>query len=168
MKLPREIKVYAEIILIVVVGYLLISSVAPSSTELLLWVIASITLLSIPLLMKKEKRKKVYKEKPKIIVRNDIAHFRETVEKALNGNPVAQRDVELELLHILYIDLRIRYSLSDREIREKMGKEEFMKKYLGEKWKIIKDVYDRKHELRKSILRDEFIRDINAIMEVMR
>ncbi len=168
MKLPREIKIYGEIIIVVLGVYFIIVSVAPSSTELLLWIIASTTLLLIPIFIHGEKNRRIMKKESKIIVRNDIAHFRKTVEKAINGNPVAQRDVELELLHILYIDLGIRYSLSDKEIRERMGNEEFMRKYLGEKWKIIKDVYDRKHELRKSVPRDEFIRDVNAFMEVMK
>ena len=167
MKLPREIKIYVKILLIVFAFYFIFSSVAPSSKELFLWVIATITLLTVPLLIKKEKKEEKEEER-KIMVRNDIAHFRETVNKALNENPVAQRDVELELLNVLRIDMGIRYSLSDREIRENMGNEDFMRKYFGNKWKIIKEIYDRKHELRKSVPKDEFRRDINTLMEVMR
>ncbi len=168
MKLPREIRIYIGILLIVLAFYFIFSSVAPSSKELFLWVVATITLLTVPLLMKKKEKKEEKEEERKIMVRNDIAHFRETVNKALNENPVAQRDVELELLNILRIDIGIRYSLTDREIREDMGNENFMRKYFGDKWKIIKEIYDRKHELRKSIPREKFVRDINTLMEVMR
>ena len=168
MRYLREIKIYTEILLIASVSYFIISSVAPSSRELFLWIVAAITLLTVPLIMKKEGEKSKKEERRRIIVRNDISHFREVVDKALNENPVAQRDVELELLNILRIDLRIRYSLSDREIREKMGEEKFMRKYFGKRWKIIKDIYDRKHELRKAVPRDKFLRDINTLMEVMK
>ena len=168
MKYPREIKIYVYILLIVSAFYFIISSVAPSSRELFLWIVACVTLLTIPLLAVKGKKKSQKEEKRKIIVRNDIAHFREVVSKALEGNPVAQRDVELELLNVLRIDLRIRYSLRDMEIRENMGDEKFMRKYFGEKWKVIKEIYDRKHELRKSIPREKFLQDINTLMEVMK
>jgi len=168
MKLPREIKIYAEILLIVFAFYFIVSSVAPSSRELFLWVIASITLLSVPLLTKKERKNSRKKEKSKILVRNDISHFKEVVNKALEENSVAQRDVELELLNVLRIDLRIRYSLSDREIRERMGNEKFLRKYFGENWKTIKEIYDRKHDLRKSVPREKFLRDVNTLMEVMK
>ena len=115
------------------------------------------------------KNKKEEKEdKRDVLVVNEIQHFREVVEKALNGNPVAQRDVEMRILTMADVNLKIRYDLSDKALRMKFGNEEFMRKYMGHAGEIIAKFYRRRHDLNVPVPKEEFKRDVEEVLEAMR
>ena len=138
---------------------------------LYLWLFSVITFayFSSVLVFTRAKRPRVAPmEEEHIEIRNDIAHFREVVDKAINENPVAQREVELRLLEMVSMDLNLRYEISPRMIRERMGDARFLSQYLGDAGKIIADMFDRRHELKLSIPRDRFIKEVNEVLEAMK
>ena len=115
------------------------------------------------------KNKKEEKEdKEDVLVVNEIQHFREVVEKALNGNPVAQRDVEMRILTMADVNLKIRYDLSDKALRMKFGNEEFMREHMGHAGEIIAKFYRRRHDLNVPVPKEEFKRDVEEVLEAMR
>ncbi len=107
-------------------------------------------------------------EDEKVIVDEDIAHFKRSVKKALDENAVAQRDIELRVLNALVIDLSIRYDIPESVVRRNMENVEFLKRYLGDKAEIVVRMYRRKHDLRNALPRDDFLKEINAVMEAMK
>ncbi len=108
-------------------------------------------------------------EKEELTIGEDIAHFRETIDKALRGNPVAQRDIELRLINSVVVALSIRYDLSESKIRRNLENEDFLKKYVGgSRAKMIRDMYMRRHDLKLSIPRDRFVKELREIMEAMK
>lgn len=143
----------------------------PTNINVIIWAFMLYSLIYLPLLFAyrfSPKKKIKEEEKERIMVRNDVAHFREIVNKAMNGNAVSQRDVELRLLNVLAVDLSIKYDLPESYIKRNLGNGEFMEKLMGEKGRIAKEIYDRRHELRRSIKREEFLKDIGILMEAMK
>jgi len=107
-------------------------------------------------------------EEEKIIVDENIEHFRRRVQKALEENAVAQRDIELKLLNSLAVDLSIRYGIPESVIRRNMENREFLRKYLGEKADLVARMFRRRHELREALPKERFVKEINAILEAMK
>ncbi len=110
-----------------------------------------------------EKREKT----EKLAVGEDILHFRETVDKALKGSAVAQRDIELRLLNSFVVALSVRYDLPESYIRRNLDSEEILRKYVGDKAKIIAAMYRRRHELTVPLPRERFVKEIRQVMEAM-
>ncbi len=139
------------------------------SFQLFLLFTALVTLLYIPLAMAmlNAPRPKV-EEEEEVKVGEDIEHFRSRVEKALKGKAVAQRDVELRVLNSLVIDLSIKYGLPEREVRRNLDKEEFLSKYIGEKSRVVVRMFRRIHDLRSSLSREEFLNEINEVLEALK
>jgi len=148
---------------------LVFSFYAIISLQLFLFIVLLISLLYVPFIfaLQYAPRPRV-KEEERIVVDEDIAHFRETVKKALNGRAVAQRDIELRILNALVVDVSIRYDIPEKEIRRNLGNEEFLRNYMGDKAKLVAEIYNRRHDLRKSLSKDEFLREINSILEAMK
>ena len=139
------------------------------SFQLFLLFTALVTLLYIPLAMAmlNAPRPKV-EEEEEVKVGEDIEHFRSRVEKALKGKAVAQRDVELRVLNSLVIDLSIKYGLPEREVRRNLDKEEFLSKYIGDKSRVVVRMFRRIHDLRSSLSREEFLNEINEVLEALK
>ena len=143
----------------------------PININIYIWALLLYSLIYLPLLFayRFSPREKIEnKEKEEIIVMNDISHFREIVNKAMNENAVSQRDVELRLLNILAVDLSIKYDLPESYVKRNLGNKKFMEKLIGKKGITVKEIYDRRHELKKAIGREDFLKDINILMEVMK
>ncbi|NPA75197.1 MAG: hypothetical protein GXO25_03840 [Euryarchaeota archaeon] len=116
--------------------------------------------------MKKSIR--VEEEKDKIIVENDLAHFKEVVKKALDENPIFQREVEMHLINVASVDLSIRYGISEVKLREKMGDAKFLSKYMGHAGVTLARMFDRRHDLKEPISKEQFVKEIREVMEAMR
>jgi|GEM_PF-6480188 len=153
---------YIAIVMVFVI-YIMIS------VQLFLLILLLITLLYVPFVvaLRYSPRARV-EEESRVVVDEDIAHFRETVDKALKGRAVAQRDIELRILNALVVDMSIRYDLPEKEIRRNLGNEDFLRTYLGEKARLVADMYNRRHDLKKTLTRDEFVEEINSVLEAMR
>ncbi len=148
---------------------LVFSFYAIISIQLFLLIVLLITLLYVPFMFAfKYSPRPHVEEEEKIVVDEDIAHFRDRVEKAIKGRAVAQRDIELRLLNALVVSMSIRYDLPEKEIRRNLGNEEFLREYLGEKAKIVSEMYNRRHDLRTSLSRDRFLKEVNTILEAMK
>ncbi len=148
---------------------LMFSFYAIISVQFFLLIVLLISLIYFPFIfaLKYSPRPRIVEDE-RIVVDEDIAHFRETVEKALKGRAVAQRDIELRVLNALVVDMSIRYDLPEKEIRKNLGNEEFLKKYLGDRAKLVAKMYNRRHDLRTSFSKDEFMKEINEILEAMK
>ena len=140
------------------------------SPEMFLLFAILFSLIYVPLVMAMMRAPppKVEEEEEVIMVDEDIAHFRERVEKALEGKAVAQRDVELRVLNSLVIDLSIKYDIPEREVRRNLDKEEFLKRYIGERAGVVARMFKRIHDLRSSLSREEFLKEINEVLEAMK
>ncbi len=167
LPIPKSFKGKTWIWFIAIV--IMFSFYAIISIQLFLLIILLIALLYFPFLfaLKYAPRPRVEDEE-RIVVDEDIAHFRETVEKALKGRAVAQRDIELRILNALVVDMSIRYDLPEKEIRRNLGNEEFLKKYLGDRAVLVARMYNRRHDLRTSLSKNKFLEEINAVLEAMK
>lgn len=139
------------------------------SVEFFLLIVLLISLIYIPFVfaIRNAPRPRV-EEEERVVVDEDIAHFKEMVKKALEGKAVAQRDIELRVLNTLAIDLSIRYDLPELLVRKNLANEDFLREYLGDKAKIVAEMFRRIHDLRTSLPRDEFLRNVNTILEAMK
>ncbi len=141
------------------------------SPETYLWILLLPVVIYLPLSLVHEAMKDTNEEeekKEKIIVENDLAHFKEVVNKALNGNPIAQRDVEMHLINVASVDLAIRYGISEVKLREKMGDAEFLSRYMGHAGVTLAKMYERRHDLKEPVSGEQFVRDIKEVMEAMK
>ncbi len=138
------------------------------SLEFFLLIVLLISLIYIPFLfaIRNAPRPKV-KEEERVVVDEDIAHFKDRVKKALEGKAVAQRDIELRVLNTLAIDLSIRYDLPELLVRKNMDNEKFLRKYLGDDAPIVAQMFRRIHDLRTALPKDKFLKEINTILEAM-
>jgi len=130
--------------------------------------IFSLLYLPVMLSLRYYKPLKKRREEEKIAVGEDIAHFRKVVEGALEGKSVAQRDVELRLLNSFVVTLSIRYDLPENLIRRNLDNVNFLRKYVGERAEVVARMYERRHELKLSLPREKFLREIGEIMEAMK
>jgi hypothetical protein len=169
MSYLRDISMYIAILLFLLSLYLL----APVEHDgaFALWIAASVAVVYFPLTFVRQyfprDERRAVEDEP-VLVRNDITHFRELVDKALKENPVAQREVEMRLLEMVSMDLALRYEVPPRRIVEMMGNEERLGKYLGSSARIVADIFRRRHELMLKIPRDRFLREVNEVMEEMK
>jgi len=162
MKLGNDLFIYILILIF-------LSFVAFFSVELYILLSLLFSFIYLPLLFSLRYYKPTKKgEKMQILsMGEDIQHFRDTVDKALKGNAVAQRDIELRLINSFVIALSVRYDLPETLIRKNLENENFLKKYVGEKAKLIADIYKRRHELKLSLPKERFLKDIEEIMEAI-
>ncbi len=135
---------------------------------LLFAILVAIVYLPLALAIDQAPRPKISQEEERIMVDEDIAHFRERVDKALREKAVAQRDIELRVLNSLVIDLSIRYDMPEREVRRNLDNEKFLRKYLGDRAKVVARMFGRIHDLRTALPREEFLREINEVLEAMK
>jgi len=139
------------------------------SIEFFLLIVLLISLIYLPFVFVIHNAPKPRtQEEEKVIVDEDIAHFKRRVKKALDENAVAQRDIELRILNSLVIDLSIRYDIPESVVRRNMENIEFLRKYLGDKAELVVRMYRRKHDLRNALPKDRFLKEINAILEAMK
>ena len=162
MRLSSAIGLYISLVI-------LLGIFAFVSIQLYIIFILLFSLIYIPIIiaMRNSPSSRIPETKEEIIVDEDITHFREKVNKALNGKAVAQRDIELRLLNTLVIDLSIRYDISEMKIRKNLENEYFLRRYVGEKAEIISNMYKRRHDLRKSLSKERFLKEINDFLEVI-
>jgi len=162
MKLSNAIGFYIAIVLF-------LTLFAAISIQLYLLMLVLVSLIYIPLVLAiyQSPRPRVEEEKERIVVDEDIAHFRERVDKALKEKAVAQRDIELRVLNSLVIDLSIRYDMPERVVRRNMDNEEFLRPYLGDKARVVARMFRRIHDLRNPLPREKFLKEINEVLEAM-
>ena len=128
------------------------------------------SLLYIPLILTARyyTRFPMEKKEETLGVGEDVQHFRYMANKALKGNAVAQRDVELRIVNSLVVALSIRYGIPEREIRKNLENTGYMRKYLGERGKVVADMFKRRHDLKTVLPRERFLKEINEVMEAMK
>ncbi len=120
------------------------------------------------------KKKKGQYEDPEILkdnrvmVANDLAHFRELAQKALKGNAVAQREVEMRLLLMADVNLKIRYGISDKELTTRLDDGEFLSRYMGHAGNTLAKLYKRRHDLSISTPPEEFKKEVEEVLEAMK
>ena len=164
-KIVGHFILYASVLSVLL---LITSAVIHFSPALYLWFIILLAIFYLPLAFVSAaipRKSFANDEKEKIIIGNDIAHFRETVKKAKNGNPVAQREIEMKIVNMVIVDMSIKHGLSEKLLRFKIGDEKFMENYMGEVGDIIAKFYNRRYELKKSVPGEEFEREVNKVLE---
>jgi len=175
-KLIAKFAVYATVLLLLMLGITLQMGVVLGIDIYVLYV-AILASLYFPIVLIHGAWPRPKKEEyidPEIIreddikVANDIAHFKETVNKALKGNSVAQRDVEMRILTMVDVELKIRFGLSERELRAKLDNPKFLSEYIGRAGEIVSKFYRRRHDLTLSVPGSELKKDIETVMEAMR
>ena len=142
----------------------------PLNLAMLLWFLSLYSLVYLPFIFayRRAPRKRANKEEERIIVANDIAHFREVVDKAMNQKAIAQRNVEFRVLNVLVVDLSIKHNLPEIVVRRNLDNEKFMVNLMGERGKIAKKMYERRHDMKTPLGKNEFLREINILMEAMK
>jgi hypothetical protein len=166
---PKEIKGKKNYFVWYIAIILSFSFYAFISLEFFLVVILLISLVYLPFLFAiMNAPKPRVEEEEKVVVDEDISHFKSRTKKALKGDAVAQRDIELRVLNALVIDLSIRYSIPEHIVRRNMENEEFLREYLGDKARIAARMFKRRHDLRNALPKEEFVKEINAILEAMK
>ena len=175
-KLIGKFAIYATVLLLLITGIVFQMGIVLGVDIYVLYV-AILAAIYFPIVLLFRAWPRENKEEyvdPEIIrdddikVANDIAHFKDTVRKALKGNSVAQRDVEMRVLTMVDIELKIRYGLSERELRTNLDNAEFLSKYMGHAGAIIAKLYKRRHDLTLSVPGTEFKKDIKTVLEAMR
>ncbi len=176
LKLIGKFIIYAVVLIIIIAGVTLLMGISLGIDIYLLY-ISILAVLYFPILFIKDawprETKKGYDD-PEIIkdndvkVANDIAHFKDIVNKAINGSPIAQRDVEMRLLNMVDIDLKIRFGLSNKELTANMENGKFLKKYMGSAGEVVARIYRRRHDLTNPVPGDKFKKEIEAILEAIR
>ena len=149
---------------------LMLSFIAFFSIDAYALVAALFSLLYIPLILAFRYHTSFPAEKREetLGVGEDVEHFRDVVNKALKGNPVAQRDVELRLVNSLVVALSIRYGVSEREIRKNLENVSYMRNYLGKRGETVANMFRRRHDLKTKLPRELFLKEINEVMEAMK
>ncbi len=156
-------------IMILAALYFIAIAIKITLTEYL-WVFTIFMVIYLPMafILSSRKRAVEEEEEEKIIVGNDIAHFKEVVNKALKGNAVAQRDVEMHIINAAAVDLHIRYGIPDKIIRARLSNPDFLEKYMGSAGRTLSAMFERRHDLKLSIPDKKFKKEIEEIMEAIK
>ncbi len=157
---------------LLIVGWLIIAVIpVQHNPELFLWYAALISIAYVPYIFISESKPRadVHETedwKPKVM--NDMAHFREVVERAVKGNPIAQREVEMRILNMVSMELALRYEVPAKKLRDSFGDVKFLRRYMGDVAKDVVSLYNRKHDLKRVVPEKQFLGEIERIMEAMK
>ncbi len=150
---------------------------AEHQLSVMLWILGMILILYIPCVLISENLPRIQssyvvnkkiKNNEKIEFQEEFAHFRKVMQKALQGNSVAQREIEIRILEMVSTELMLRYEFSEKEIMSKMRDEKFLSEQFGDAGKIVAEMFERRHNLTLVIPPDKFRREIEKIMEAMK